>query len=121
MLGLTYDTPAHQVEAFVKGLEQIVLKHPHTRKDYYNIYFNTFNAYSLDVLFYIYFDVPTWPEELKARQEINLLILQLAKKLDVRFAFPTQTMHVEDFPDKNSLSPKSYPTKEELENRLSNN
>ncbi len=118
MLGLTYDTPAHQVEAFVKGLEQIVLTHPNTRKDYYNIYFNTFNAYSLDVLFYIFFDVSTWPEELKARQEVNLLILELAKKLDVRFAFPTQTMHMENFPEKKSLTPQSYPTKEDLESRL---
>lgn len=121
MLALTYDTPAHQVEAFVKGLEQIVLTHSNTRKDYYNIYFNAFNTFSLDILFYIFFDVSTWPEELKARQEINLSILQLAKKLDVRFAFPTQTMHVEDFPDKKSLTPQSYPSKEELENRLKAN
>lgn len=118
MLALTYDTPAHQVEAFVKGLEQIVVTHPSTRKDYYNIYFNTFNTFSLDVLFYIFFDVPTWGKELKARQEVNLAILELAKKLDVRFAIPTQRIHMEDLVDENSLTPQSYPTKEELEGRL---
>lgn len=104
-LALTYDTPPELIEVFVEGLDKIVQDHPHTRKDNYHIYMNDMGAHSLDVLFYIFFKVPTWAEELKARQEIILSILKLADELGVRFAFPTQTLHVEEFPEKKSMTP----------------
>ena len=53
-LGLTYDTPTDKIELFIKKLEGLVLAHAKTRKDYYNIYFNSFNNSSLDILFYIF-------------------------------------------------------------------
>lgn len=103
-LALQYDTPPALIESFITGLETIVKDHPNTRKDYYNIYLNDMAAYSLNVMFYIFFEVPDWPAELKARQEIILEILKLADKLGVQFAFPTQTLHMENFPGKPSLS-----------------
>lgn len=110
-LALTYDTPPELIEAFIEGLHQIVQKHPDTRKDSYHIYLNQFNAASLDVLFYIFFQVPDWGAELKARQEVMLAVLRLAKTLGVRFAFPTQSLRIEDFPGQKSLSPE-YPDAE---------
>lgn len=104
-LAVTYDTPAEIVDIFVEGLKQIVQQHPETRKDYYNIYLHNFGNSSLEILFYIFFEVPTWPLELKARHEINLEIISLAEKMNIRFAFNTQTIHVENFPEKESLTP----------------
>lgn len=118
MIAVTYDTPPHLVDAFVEGLRKIVETHPDTRKDYYNVYLNTFGGSSLDILFYIFFSVSTWPAELKARHEVNLEIMTLADKLGVRFAFPTQTLHVEDFPGKPSLSPQEYLTAEEAKRKI---
>lgn len=118
MISVTYDTPPHLVDAFVEGLRKIVENHPDTRKDYYNVYLNTFGGSSLDILFYIFFAVPSWPAELKARHEVNLDIMKLADKLGVRFAFPTQTVHVEDFPGKPSLTPQEYVTAEEAKKKL---
>jgi MscS family membrane protein len=116
-LTITYDTPPELIEEFVKGLQEIVLAHPKTRKDYFNIFFNNLSAYSQDVMFYIFFEVPTWPEELKARHEILLQIVKLAKALGVRFAFPTQTLHMESFPEKSGLTP-TYPGETEYKARL---
>ncbi|MGY6744635.1 MAG: mechanosensitive ion channel family protein [Cecembia sp.] len=104
-LTITYDTPPHLVEAFVEGLKQIVANHPDTRKDYYNVYFNNLSSYSQDIMFYIFFEVPTWPEELRCRHEILIQIVKLANSLGVRFAFPTQTLHMESFPEKQTLIP----------------
>ena len=118
LLAITYDTPPAVIEAFVSGLKKIVNTHPSTRKDYYNIYLNTFGSSSLDVLFYIFFDVKTWPEELQARHDVNLSIIKLADQLGVRFAFNTQTIHVEDFPEKKSLTPQDHLTKTELNDRV---
>ncbi len=104
-LAVTYDTPPEKIDAFVAGLRKIVDLHPDTRKDVYHIYLNTFGAASLDILFYMFFKVPTWADELRARHEINLEIIALAESLEVRFAFPTQTLHIEDFPEKKGLTP----------------
>ena len=51
-------------------------------------------------MFYIFFKVPSWSDELKARHEILLSIILLAEEIGVEFAFPTQTLHVETFPEK---------------------
>jgi MscS family membrane protein len=107
-LTITYDTPPELIEEFVKGLREIVLAHPDTRKDYFNIYFNNLSAYSQDVMFYVFFEVPGWPEELNARHELLIQIVKLANTLGVRFAFPTQTLHMETFPEKKGLVPE-YP------------
>lgn len=102
-LTITYDTPPDLIDTFVLGLRKIVEAHPHTRKDVFNVYFNNLSSYSLDIMFYIFFQVPTWQEELKCRHEILIQIINLANSLGVRFAFPTQTMHMESFPEKKPL------------------
>ena len=105
-LALTYDTPPHLIELFVEGLRKIVQDHPETRKDYFEVHLNDLGAHSLDIMFYIFFAVPTWSQELKARHEILLQVMQLAESLEIRFAFPTQTLHMETFPGKPSLTPE---------------
>lgn len=104
-IALTYDTPPDLIEAFVEGLKKLVLSHPFTRKDYYEIHFNDMNTFSLDVLFYVFFQVDTWTKELQGRHDLLLGIMRLAADLGVNFAFPTQTLQVETLPGQESLSP----------------
>ncbi|MDR7129359.1 MscS family membrane protein [Algoriphagus sp. 4150] len=105
-LTITYDTPPELIDEFVKGLRQIVLAHPNTRKDGYHVYFNSLSSFSQDIMFYIFFEVPTWAEELQSRHEILIQIVKLANSIGVRFAFPTQTLHMESFPEKKTLVPQ---------------
>ncbi|XOV91416.1 MAG: mechanosensitive ion channel domain-containing protein [Bacteroidota bacterium] len=116
-IALTYDTPPDLIQTFIEGLRKIVENHPDTRKDYYHVYFNDMASFSLNVMFYIFFEVPGWPEELKARHEVLMEIMKLAEKLGVNFAFPTQTLHMENFPGQPSLSP-SYISKDEMKIKL---
>jgi len=104
-LGITYDTPPDVIRLFIEGLKRIVKEHPHTRKDKYHIYMNEFGSSSLNIMLYIFFKAPTWGLELQYRHEVILSIVELAEKLNVRFAFPTQTLHMETFPEKESLTP----------------
>jgi len=104
-LTIRYDTPIELIELFTKGLKEMVLNHPDTRKDNFHIYFNDMGASSLDIMFYIFFKVPNWSTELKARHEILLEVMRLANLLGVEFAYPTQTLHMENWPEKKSLSP----------------
>ena len=104
-IAITYDTPPEMIEIFVKGLRKIVEDHPNTRKDNYHVYFNDMAASSLNIMFYIFFHVPTWGDELKCRHEVLMGIVKLGKELGINFAFPTQTLHVENLPGQPSLSP----------------
>lgn len=115
---ITYDTPPELIEVFLAGLRKIVQNHPKTRKDYYNIYLNNLSAYSLDIMFYVFFKVPSWPEELKAREELILAAIRLANELGVRFAFPTQTLHMETFPEKSGFTPIHEGDKATYQKRL---
>lgn len=103
---ITYDTPPVLIDAFIAGLKEIVAQHPGTRKDYYEIHLNEMSATSLDILFYIFFTVGEWGDELKAKHQILMAIIQLADDLGVRFAYPTSTIHIEEFPGKGLSSPK---------------
>lgn len=116
-IAVTYDTPPELINTFVEGLRKIVENHPDTRKDYYNVFFNDMASFSLNIMFYIFFEVPDWTAELKARHEVLIEILKLGKELGVHFAFPTQTLHMENFPGQQSLSP-SYESPEEMNKKM---
>lgn len=114
-LAITYDTPPALIELFVEGLKKIVQQHPKTRKDYYEVHLNDLGAHSLDIMFYVFFAVPSWSEELRSRHELLIQIMELADTLGVRFAFPTQTLHMETFPGKPSLTPEYSASTAELQ------
>lgn len=117
-ISLTYDTPTALIEAYVEGLRKIVEMHPKTRKDFYNIYFNEMGSHSLNIMFYIFFHVPTWTEELRCRHEVLVSIMKLAESLGVNFAFPTQTLHMETFPGQVPNSPSYIHDTTEIKARL---
>lgn len=104
-LSITYDTPPELIEVFVEGLRELVRNHQITRKDYFEVHLNELGESSLQIIFYIFFECKTWSEELKARHEVLIGVLELAKELGVRFAFPTQTLHIEEAPGQGSLTP----------------
>ncbi len=97
VLNLTYSTTPKQMEAFVEGIKAIVKANKHFRQDMYEVHFNSFGAHSLDVLVYVFFDVPDWSTELQQRHNFFLEVLRLAKEVGVEFAFPTQTLHMDSF------------------------
>lgn len=92
-LGVQYDTTPEKIEAFCEGIRQLIREHPYTRKDYYHVYFTGFAASALEVLVYCFLDTPDWGTEMRERQRLFLDIMRLAKRLDIAFAFPTQTLH----------------------------
>lgn len=112
-IGLTYDTPPDLIEVFVEGVRGLILNHPMTRKDAMEVHFNEMADSSLQILVYAFFDVPTWTDELAGKQRLLLGIMRLAETLGVSFAFPTQTLHIENFPEKQSLTPEHPTTKSE--------
>jgi MscS family membrane protein len=93
-ISIEYSTPPEKLEAFCEGIRQLIIKHKWTRKDYFHVYLNQLAASSLDILVYVFWEVPDWSSELQEKHRLLLDIIRLAKDMDVEFAFPTQTLNL---------------------------
>ena len=102
ILGVTYSTTPEQMEAFLEGIKQILMANPACRKDNFYVNFTEYGASSLNVMIYCHLLVPGYGEELLEKQNILIEVMRLANKLQIEFAFPTQTLHVESMPEQNS-------------------
>ena len=115
ILDITYDTSPEKIETFVEGLKQIIESNSHTRKDYFQCYFSGYGPHSLQIFLNFFLKVPDWDTELLQKQNIFLEILRLAKKLEVDFAFPTQTLDLLNIPGQQKPNKKKF-SNEELKN-----
>jgi MscS family membrane protein len=105
-LGVRYDTPPELIEAFVKGVREIVIAHPETRSDSYNVEFSGFGDSALLVMVNVYFKSLAWGTEQSSKHRLHMAIVKLAKELGVDFAFPSSTVMIENFPEKKGFNPK---------------
>ncbi len=126
-LGIRYDTPPYLIEHFVEGIKQIIEMHPLTRNssDFtpynvrpYNVEFIDYGDFALQILVNVYFKTRDWGEEMHGRHILHLGILKLAEKLGIGFAFPTQTLQMEMFPEKKPLLPDYPVSEEEIKSRM---
>jgi len=101
-LGLNYDTSPEKLEAFLEGIKNIILANDHTKKDYFHVVFNQYESSSLNVMVYFFLEVPNWSIELSEKQNIFIEIYRLASEIGVEFAFPTQSIHMEENKTKGS-------------------
>ncbi|MBS9768248.1 MAG: mechanosensitive ion channel family protein [Flavobacteriaceae bacterium] len=117
-LGLRYDTPPELVEAFVKGLRQIIEKHTGTLSDNYNVEFTGFGDSALLILMNVYFEDTNWAQEQKAKHTLHMAILKFANEIGVGFAFPSTTVMVEQFPNTGNDFPKYTATQKDVDTVL---
>lgn len=104
-LSITYDTPPDRVEAFCEGVKNVVKANPASRKDYIQVCLSGCGPSSLEIMLYCFVKTRDWSDELLERQNIYLEILRVAERLGVRFARPTQTLHIESAPGQPAAPP----------------
>ena len=102
-LGIRYDTPPELIEAFVKGIRELIVAHPDTRSESYNVEFTGFGDSALLILLNVYFKRLDWGSEQSSKHRLHIAIVKLAAALNVEFAFPSSTLMIEQFPDKKSI------------------
>jgi MscS family membrane protein len=105
-LGVRYDTPPELIEAFVKGIRELIVAHPDTRSESYNVEFTGFGDSALLILLNVYFKRLDWGSEQSSKHRLHIAIVKLAAALNVEFAFPSSTLMIEQFPDKNPIMMK---------------
>lgn len=118
-LGLRYDTPPELIEAFVKGVREIIIAHPETRSESYNVEFTAFGDSALLIMVNVYFKSLEWGVEQTSKHRLHMAIIKLAAALGVEFAFPSTTVTIENFPEKKGLNPKYDVDQEKIDAAIS--
>jgi MscS family membrane protein len=100
-LAIAYGTPPERIDAFCEGIRELVREHPRMWQDNYHVYLSSFGDSALEILLYVFFEVPDWSAELAERHGLALDVLRLADRLEVELAFPTRTvwLHRADDPE----------------------
>ena len=105
MVGLRYDTPVEKMEEYVQALREILASRTSIVQDTVYIYFTQMGSFSLDILVQAFFLVPDRRTELVEKESILLEFMRAAQRIDVGFAFPTQTLEIEKFPTNTLATP----------------
>ncbi|MGY8989680.1 MAG: mechanosensitive ion channel family protein, partial [Flavobacteriales bacterium] len=87
-VGLTYETSVEQIKKIVDDIQTMVDDHPKTN-DEGKVRFQEFGSSSLDVLVIYFVDSPSWDDLIDVREDINYKIMEIVKKHNSDFAFPS--------------------------------
>lgn len=94
-VGATYGTTEEQLKNVVTDIQKFIDEHPNTNQDG-EIHFIEFGASSLDIMVLYFIDTMDWSVFLKIKAEVNFEIMRIMERHGVEFAFPTQTIHLEN-------------------------
>jgi MscS family membrane protein len=95
-VGVTYDTPADQVERAMVIIEEIFKPHPKTAD--LIVSFNKFNDSSLNIMVVHWWNSTDLKDYLAGFQQLNLELKRRFDAEGIGFAFPTQTVYVKHEP-----------------------
>ncbi len=94
-ISLTYDTTPEKMQEALQILNQLFENHEGMNSDFPpRIYFNEFAASSLDIMIIYWYHPADYWAYLDFSQKINIEILNRFNKAKLNFAFPTQTIHL---------------------------
>jgi len=93
-IGITYNTPAEKIELALKIIRDTIGNHPSTEN--YWVYFKEFGNFSLNILVIHWCKHLKYQEFLIATEEINLEIKRRFTAEGIEFAFPSQTIYLQN-------------------------
>ena len=93
-LGLTYDTTAEQIKAIVADIQHMINQHEKTNQEG-KVRFQEFGSSSLDIMIMYFVDSPSWDDLINVKEDINYKIMEIVKKHNSDFAFPSTTVYLQ--------------------------
>ena len=92
---VTYDTPLDKVQKAVEIIREILDNHEGMDPDFPpRVYFNEFNADSLNILMVYWYFPPDYWAYLDFSQRVNMEIMRRFEEEGIEFAFPTTTTYL---------------------------
>jgi MscS family membrane protein len=103
-VGLTYDTNSRQLENIVNQTREMLQQHPRiSQKETLLVNFNSLDESALSIFIYAFTHTAQWDHYLEIREDIHLKIMKIVEENHSSFAFPSQSIYLENLP-KNSNS-----------------
>lgn len=102
-IGLTYQTKGETVKKIVDDIRSMLENHPDIHQETIHIYFTTFNASSLDIFCYFFTNTTNWGEYMAVLEDTNLKIMQIVEQNGSSFAYPTQTLYLNNEDNNNTV------------------
>lgn len=95
-IGVTYGTSKETLENIIKDIKEMLINHPDIHQDTIHIYFSAFGESSLNIFCYYFTKSTHWGEFMKVREDTYFSIMKIVENNGSSFAFPTQTLHIEN-------------------------
>jgi MscS family membrane protein len=93
MIGVTYDSTAETIRNIVSDIQQVIDAHQLTSEDgIAGLYEFGESAINIRVTYYV--QNLDWNDYIKTREGINYEIMEVLKRHNTSFAFPTRTVHL---------------------------
>jgi MscS family membrane protein len=94
-LTITYDTPPEKIERALAMVKELLNNHEGMHEDFPpRIYFNDFNADSLNIMVIYWYHPPDYWDFMAFTESFNKEILRRFNEEGIDFAFPTQTLYL---------------------------
>ena len=94
-LHLEYATPLVKIEEYCERIRYLIQLNPLIQKDNAIVSLYEMNTSSLDIMLTVFFITDDYKVELDERHKFIYEILKIAEQIDVKFAYPTQTLLIE--------------------------
>ncbi len=98
ILGLTYDTSAQKLKKVSDDIKEMLINFNGIEKESVEICFDAFNNSSIDIMVTMYISAIKITEYRSIMSEINYNIMDIMKNNDASFAYPTQSIYIENMP-----------------------
>jgi len=103
-IGLTYSTNSEQITKIMKDIKEMLKQHEGiSQNDSLMVNFDTFGDSSLNIFIYTFTKTANWEKYLNIRESVNLEIMKIVEDNGSSFAFPSQSIYVEQMPSENVL------------------
>ncbi len=103
-IGLTYSTSGEQMNTIVQEIKSMLQAHQDiSQKDTLLVNFESFGDSALNIFIYTFTATANWEQYLNIREDIHLKIMKIVENNGSSFAFPSQSIYVEQTPSENML------------------
>jgi MscS family membrane protein len=112
-IGLTYDTTSQQIRTLIQHLRELLKNTEDVDPESVIVHFVEFGASSLDIIVISQVLLPAWGDFTARKEDIYLEIMEIVEKLGLSFAFPSQSVYIENMPG--VMTPQATMTAEQRE------
>ena len=98
-IGVTYSTSSKQVEKILIDIKTMLRNHKDiAQKETLLVNFTSFGDSSLDIFIYTFTNTANWDRYMNIKEDVNLKIMEIIENNNADFAFPSQSLYVENMP-----------------------